>query len=250
LWRRYSNEGRSKGGIDNNGAVFVRQKDMQEKPTYKVVGAVVMDRGEVLAVQKGQTKYAYTSYHWEYPGGKVEPGETEPEALKRELMEEMDYPIRVMGLLGEVEHEYPDFRVELRFYLCEPQDREHPRQFTLREHADYRWIRPERIPELPWCEADDYLFASPEVVDLLDGTPFQKAVWRALCAIPRGETRTYQEIAAAVGRSKAVRAVANAIHANPLPYFVPCHRVVPKTGGVGGYAYGSEVKAWLLAAEK
>ena len=81
------------------------------------------------------------------------------------------------------------------------------------------------------------------------GTDFQRAVWEALGAISYGETRTYGEIAAAVGRPKAVRAVGQANHVNPLPIFIPCHRVVGKNGALTGYAGGLDLKRALLALE-
>lgn len=82
------------------------------------------------------------------------------------------------------------------------------------------------------------------------GTQFQQAVWEALRAIPYGQTRTYGEIAAAVGRPKAVRAVGMANHDNPLLIFTPCHRVVGKNGALTGFACGLEVKRRLLALER
>ena len=81
------------------------------------------------------------------------------------------------------------------------------------------------------------------------GTDFQREVWRALEAVPYGRTRTYGEIAAAVGRPKAVRAVGQANHVNPLPIFIPCHRVVGKGGALTGYAGGLDLKRALLALE-
>lgn len=81
------------------------------------------------------------------------------------------------------------------------------------------------------------------------GTPFQLAVWEALRRVPYGQTRTYGEIAAAVGRPGAARAVGMANHDNPLLIFTPCHRVVGKGGALTGFACGLEVKRWLLALE-
>lgn len=81
------------------------------------------------------------------------------------------------------------------------------------------------------------------------GTDFQRSVWTALKAIPYGQTRTYGEIAAAIGRPKAVRAVGQANHHNPLPIFLPCHRVVGSGGTLTGYAGGLEMKQALLALE-
>ncbi|MFO7831887.1 MAG: MGMT family protein [Desulfuromonadaceae bacterium] len=84
---------------------------------------------------------------------------------------------------------------------------------------------------------------------VLSGTVFQQQVWRALLDIPVGESRTYADIARAIGRPRAWRAVANAVAANPILYLVPCHRVVPRQGGVGNYRYGAELKRRLLAQE-
>lgn len=83
----------------------------------------------------------------------------------------------------------------------------------------------------------------------LVGTPFQLDVWNALITIPEGETRTYKEIAKQVGKPKSVRAVANAIGANPIAVLVPCHRVVRSDGSLGGYRYGIEIKMKLLERE-
>jgi methylated-DNA-[protein]-cysteine S-methyltransferase len=79
-------------------------------------------------------------------------------------------------------------------------------------------------------------------------TPFQHAVWAALAAIPYGEVRTYRDVADAVGRPRAFRAVGNANHVNPCPAIVPCHRVVAQDG-LGGYGGGDEAKRYLLAIE-
>ena len=80
-------------------------------------------------------------------------------------------------------------------------------------------------------------------------TAFQWQVWNALAAIPRGETRSYAEVAAAIGRPRAARAVARACATNPVALAIPCHRVVPATGGVGGYRWGAARKKSLLARE-
>lgn len=83
----------------------------------------------------------------------------------------------------------------------------------------------------------------------LKGTRFQLQVWRALLRIPYGETRSYGEIARAVGRPKAARAVGMANHSNPVAIVVPCHRVVASDGSLGGYAGGLEMKSRLLRLE-
>jgi AraC family transcriptional regulator of adaptative response/methylated-DNA-[protein]-cysteine methyltransferase len=81
------------------------------------------------------------------------------------------------------------------------------------------------------------------------GTAFQQACWEALRTIPPGETRSYGEQAAMLGNPKASRAVGSANGANNIAVLIPCHRVIPASGGVGGYAYGPEIKAELLRRE-
>ena len=81
------------------------------------------------------------------------------------------------------------------------------------------------------------------------GTAFQEAVWRELRRIPKGETRTYADLAAAVGKPKAVRAAGSANGANNVAVLIPCHRVIRTGGGLGGYAYGLEIKRKLLEKE-
>jgi AraC family transcriptional regulator of adaptative response/methylated-DNA-[protein]-cysteine methyltransferase len=93
---------------------------------------------------------------------------------------------------------------------------------------------PDRMPDLPLDVA---------------GTAFQEAVWQELRRIPAGETRSYADIAAAVGKPKAVRAAGSANGANNVAVLIPCHRVVRTDGTLGGYAYGLERKAELLARE-
>ena len=82
------------------------------------------------------------------------------------------------------------------------------------------------------------------------GTAFQLMVWNTLRQIPRGETRSYSEIARQIGKPKSVRAVANACGANPVAVVVPCHRVVQKNGSLAGYRWGVERKAALLTSER
>ena len=81
------------------------------------------------------------------------------------------------------------------------------------------------------------------------GTDFQKKVWDAISQIPYGESRTYQQIAEAIGEPRATRAVGAALHANPLQIILPCHRVVGKGGDLTGYALGLDIKRRLLVIE-
>lgn len=83
----------------------------------------------------------------------------------------------------------------------------------------------------------------------LEGTDFQKKVWRSLQRIPYGKTVTYKDIAEEIGNPKACRAVGNANNKNPIPLIIPCHRVIPASGGVGGFAGGTPLKQKLLKLE-
>lgn len=82
-----------------------------------------------------------------------------------------------------------------------------------------------------------------------EGTDFQKEVWKELLKIPYGETRTYQQIANAIGDPGASRAVGNANNKNPIPIIIPCHRVLSSDGKLTGYAGGIQRKEWLLNHE-
>jgi O-6-methylguanine DNA methyltransferase len=87
-------------------------------------------------------------------------------------------------------------------------------------------------------------------IRLLQGAGFQRQVWQAIAAIPAGETRTYGDLARTLGRPRAYRAVANACGKNPLPLFIPCHRVTAANGKPGGFSSGLPWKLHLLAAER
>ena len=115
---------------------------------YNVVAAVVCHDGKYLCMQKGKTKFEYTSYKWEFPGGKIEPGETPQQALARELMEEMEYPVEVGEKLVTVNHEYPDSSITMTAYLCTPKG------FKKREHADSKWCSKEVLKGLDWAAVD------------------------------------------------------------------------------------------------
>ncbi|PLS02877.1 methylated-DNA--[protein]-cysteine S-methyltransferase [Neobacillus cucumis] len=120
------------------------------------------------------------------------------------------------------------------------------------------------FPGSPLVESKEKLMAyERELADYLEGkrksftlpfdyngTDFQLAVWKALCEIPFGETRSYSEIANAINKPAAVRAVGTAIGKNPVLITVPCHRVVGKNGSLTGYRGGLEMKTRLLELER
>lgn len=109
------------------------------------------------------------------------------------------------------------------------------------------------LTDLVYQQVTEYLNGQRREFDFpytLQGTEFQRKVWRALCDIPYGETRTYGEIAAAVGSPKAYRAVGMANHNNPILLAVPCHRVIGANGKLVGYGCGLDMKEALLQLEK
>ncbi len=109
------------------------------------------------------------------------------------------------------------------------------------------------LTDLVFQQVTEYLNGQRRDFDfpyVLQGTEFQQRVWRALCAIPYGETRTYGEVAAAVGSPKAARAVGMANHRNPILIAVPCHRVIGADGRLVGYGSGLDMKEALLRLEK
>lgn len=101
-------------------------------------------------------------------------------------------------------------------------------------------------------QLDEYFQGKRNTFDLPlnpSGTTFQKKVWNALCNIPYGETRSYQEIAIAIDCPKGCRAVGLANNKNPIVILIPCHRVIGKNGSLVGYALGLEIKQHLLDLE-
>ena len=117
---------------------------------YNVVCAVIENNGEVLCMQKGQTKYAYISFRWEFPGGKIEEGDTPQQALHRELLEEMDYDISVGKHIVTISHAYPDFSITMQAYLCNAKSR----AFKMKEHAAFQWKNLSELNTIDWCDAD------------------------------------------------------------------------------------------------
>ena len=102
-------------------------------------------------------------------------------------------------------------------------------------------------------ELEEYFDGKRQSFDIpldVEGTPFQKKVWQALCTIPYGETRSYGDIARQVGCPRGARAVGMANHDNPVAIIVPCHRVIATGGGLGGYGGGLQMKSYLLWHER
>jgi methylated-DNA-[protein]-cysteine S-methyltransferase len=121
-------------------------------------------------------------------------------------------------------------------------------------HRTYEGIKQETpLINEAYRQLSEYLLGERKRFDLPlnpQGTVFQQQVWKALCDIPYGETRSYKQIAKAIGNPKAVRAVGMANNRNPLLIVVPCHRVIGANGKLVGYAAGIKKKEFLLKLEK
>lgn len=132
-------------------------------------------------------------------------------------------------------------------------DRDEVEARLRREYPGASWVEPsalapyvEQIVEYSAGRRD--AFELP--LDIPPSTPFHRQVWEALLQIPRGETRSYTWVAEQVGRPRAVRAVGQAVGANPIPLVLPCHRVLRSDGSLGGFGGGLELKQRLLELER
>ncbi|HIF9061941.1 TPA: (deoxy)nucleoside triphosphate pyrophosphohydrolase [Photobacterium damselae] len=120
------------------------------KKQIEVVAAVLMNGGQFLAVQRRESKLSYVSKKWEFPGGKVEAGETLVAAITRELEEELRITIAEPQFLLTVEHSYPDFDITMHCFVVDVPTRE----LELTEHLDSRWLNKEQLWDLDWAAAD------------------------------------------------------------------------------------------------
>lgn len=123
---------------------------MKIKKQVEVVAAVIEADGRILCVQRGDHKYAYIAGKWEFPGGKLEPGESGPQALAREIREELHMDIRVGDKLLTVDHEYPDFALRMHAYRCCGE----ADALRLTEHVAFAWAVPTQLPKFDWAAAD------------------------------------------------------------------------------------------------
>ena len=113
----------------------------------EVVAAIIRKEGRIFATQRG---YGEWKDWWEFPGGKMEPGETPEEALKREIREELSTEIRVDELLCTVEYDYPKFHLTLHCYLCSLVTE----ALHLNEHEAARWLANDELDSVKWLPAD------------------------------------------------------------------------------------------------
>ena len=115
--------------------------------TIHVVAAVIVDHGRVFATQRG---YGDWKDYWEFPGGKIEPGETPEEALRREIREELDTGIAVKEKITTIEYDYPEFHLSMECFLAEVTEG----SLVLKEHEAARWLRNDELDTVRWLPAD------------------------------------------------------------------------------------------------
>ncbi len=115
--------------------------------TIHVVAAVIRNGNKIFATQRGYGPY---KDGWEFPGGKIEPGETPEQALVREIREELDTEITVGRLITQVEYDYPEFHLSMGCYWCAVRSG----RLTLKEHEAARWLGPDELDAVSWLPAD------------------------------------------------------------------------------------------------
>ena len=121
-----------------------------KQKSIEVVAAIILDKEKVFATQRG---YGEFKDGWEFPGGKIEQGETPRQALKREIKEELDIEIEVGELLETVEYDYPKFHLTMHCFLCSIKSGE----LVLKEHEAAKWLTGEALDSVDWLPADEGL---------------------------------------------------------------------------------------------
>lgn len=120
------------------------------KQIRTVAGVIKNEKGEILCTLRDQGKYDYVSFKWEFPGGKIEEGETNEQTLVRELHEELDIDVKINRFIYQVEHDYPDFHLSMAVFDCDLVSK----QIKMNVHKGIKWLKPENLMELDWAAAD------------------------------------------------------------------------------------------------
>jgi 8-oxo-dGTP diphosphatase len=116
----------------------------------EVVAAIIYHENKILCVQRGENKYDYISKKYEFPGGKMEAGESKEETVKREILEELQMDIEVQNEFLTVDHQYPDFHLTMHSFKCSTTNE----ALTLTEHIDFKWLEISEMSGLDWAAAD------------------------------------------------------------------------------------------------
>ena len=120
------------------------------KQINTVGGLIINKEGKILCTERSKSKYDYVSYKWEFPGGKIEEGETNAETLTRELMEELEIEVDIIKLFYQVEYDYPDFHLSMPVYFCMLKSKD----IKLLVHKSIKWLSPKEMMSLDWAAAD------------------------------------------------------------------------------------------------
>lgn len=123
---------------------------LKEKKKIEVVAAIIQHENKILCVQRDENKLSYISKKFEFPGGKVESGETLQETIIREIQEELKIKIVPIQQFITVDHEYPDFNLKMHSYICKCENVE----IVLTEHIQYKWLKINELIDLDWAAAD------------------------------------------------------------------------------------------------
>ena len=115
-----------------------------------VAGVIRNEKGEVLCTLRDQGKYEYVSFKWEFPGGKIEEGETLEQTLVRELHEELEIDVEIKEFFYQVEHDYPDFHLSMAVFDCKLLSKE----MKMNVHKGIKWLKPSEMMTLDWAAAD------------------------------------------------------------------------------------------------